>query len=224
MSWIRRGGILRIVILAGIGVPGLRTMAASARPKLTPSLDAKTFGKWYWEVKELVAFLREQGLSSTGLKADLTKRVREFLSTGDVAERRAAPGKGPRDSAIPGGLKLSTPVKNYNNDAATRSFFEKHLDGFRFNEYLRGFAKGISGQKITYGDLVEGWKKAEKKRSEGKQEIGKQFEYNQFTRDFFAANSGGSRKEMMEAWRTIRNCEGPNTYKEFARRNKRKRS
>lgn len=129
------------MILAGIGVPGLRTMAASARPKLTPSLDAKTFGKWYWEVKELVAFLREQGLSSTGLKADLTKRVREFLSTGDVAERRAAPGKGPRDSAIPGGLKLSTPVKNYNNDAATRSFFEKHLDGFRFNEYLRGFAR-----------------------------------------------------------------------------------
>ena len=90
-------------------------------------------------------------------------------------------------------------MQNYNNDAATRSFFEKHLDGFRFNEYLRGFAKGISGQKITYGDLVEGWKKAEKKRSEGKQEIGKQFEYNQFTRDFFAANSGGSRKEMMEA-------------------------
>ena len=164
----------------------------------------KLLGSGTGEVKELVAFLREQGLSSTGLKADLTKRVREFLSTGDVAERRAAPGKGPRDSAIPGGLKLSTPVQNYNNDAATRSFFEKHLDGFRFNEYLRGFAKGISGQKITYGDLVEGWKKAEKKRSEGKQEIGKQFEYNQFTRDFFAANSGGSRKEMMEAWRTIR--------------------
>lgn len=195
---------------AGVGaVPGLRTMAASPgkRPKLTPKLDSKAFGKWYWEVKELAAFLREQGLPSSGLKADLTQRVSEFLRTGRVAERRATSGKGARDSAIPGGLKPSTPVMNYNNDAVTRSFFQKHCgEGFRFNEYLRGFAKGIpEGEEgITYGDLVEGWKKAEKKRSEGKQEIGKQFEYNQFTRDFFAANPGSSRSEMMEAWRAIR--------------------
>ena len=79
------------------------------------------------------------------------------------------------------------------------------MDGFRFNEYLRGFAKGVpDGKKFTYGDLVEGWKKAELQRSKGKQEIGKQFEYNQFTRDFFAANKGGSRCEMMEAWREVR--------------------
>ena len=68
----------------------------------------KVFGKWYWEVKELAAFLREQGLSSSGLKADLTQRVSDFLRTGRVAERRVAAGKGPRDSAIPGGLKVST--------------------------------------------------------------------------------------------------------------------
>ena len=116
-------------------------------------------------MKELAAFLREQGLSSSGLKADLTQRVSDFLRTGRVAERRVAAGKGPRDSAIPGGLKVSTPVENYNNDAATRSFFEKHLEGFRFNEYLRSFSKGVpEGQKLTYGDLIEGWKKAEKDR------------------------------------------------------------
>ena len=60
---------------------------------------------------------------------------------------------------------MSTPVENYNNDAATRSFFEKHVEGFRFNEYLRSFSKGVpEGQKLTYGDLIEGWKKAEKDR------------------------------------------------------------
>ncbi|CAK9018598.1 unnamed protein product [Durusdinium trenchii] len=222
MSWAKSGRLLRLAVLAGFGaLPGFRSMAVAPekRPKLSPKLDSKVFSAWYWEVKELAAFLREQGLPSSGLKADLTQRVSEFLQKGRVTERRAAPGAiGLRDSAIPGGLKLNTPVKNYNNDAITRTFFEKHLDGFRFNEYLRGFAKGIpEGQKLTYGDLVEGWKEAEKKRSQGKQEIGKQFEYNQFTRDFFTANPGSSRKEMMDAWRTIRNCAGPNTYKEFAR-------
>ena len=42
------------------------------RPQLTSKLDAKTFGKWYWEVKELGAFLRSEGLPSSGLKADLS--------------------------------------------------------------------------------------------------------------------------------------------------------
>ena len=44
----------------------------------------------------------------------------------------------------------------------------------------------------------------QEERRQGKQEIGKQFEYNQFTRDYFAANPGGSRKEMMDAWKTVR--------------------
>ncbi|CAJ1408776.1 unnamed protein product [Effrenium voratum] len=202
-----------------LGVMAAATSMPGKRPELTPRLSAKVFGECYWEVKELAAFCRSQGLPASGLKADLTKRVKDFLG-GKCPERVSKVTKADRDSVVAGGLKLSTPVQNYNNDAATRSFFQKHCgQDFRFNEYLRSFAKGTQ-EGLTYRDLVEGWKDAEQKRREGKQEIGKQFEYNQFTRDFFAANPGASRADMMEAWRTVRSYQGPNTYKEFRKLSK----
>ncbi len=137
----------------------------SKRPELTPKLDPGVFAKCYWEVKELAAFCRDNSLSTSGLKAELTQRVKDFLSGSGHAKKTVskAGSQGPRDSAVPGGLKLSTLVKNYNNDAITRSFFQKHCgQAFRFNEYLRQFSKGVpAGQQITYGDLVKGWKDAE---------------------------------------------------------------
>ncbi|CAJ1408778.1 unnamed protein product [Effrenium voratum] len=175
------------------------TSMPGKRPELTPRMSAKVFGECYWEVKELAAFCCSQGLPASGLKADLTKRVKDFLG-GKCPERVSKVTKADRDSVVAGGLKLSTP-------------------DFRFNEYLRSFAKGTQ-EGLTYRDLVEGWKDAEQKRREGKQEIGKQFEYNQFTRDFFAANPGASRADMMEAWRTVRSYQGPNTYKEFRKLSK----
>ena len=179
----------------------------SKRPNLTAKLDPKVFGNCYWEVKELAAFCREQGLSTSGVKADLTQRIKDFLS--GHLQKTAAKAKrnsGPRDSSVAGGLKLTTPVQNYNSDAITRDFFRKHCGkDFRFNEYLRSFSKGVPGGKeLTYGDLIKGWRDAEDQRSQGKQQIGKQFEYNQFTRDFYSANPGGGRDEMMNAWRTVR--------------------
>ncbi|CAE7793869.1 unnamed protein product [Symbiodinium sp. CCMP2456] len=206
-----------------MAVVGARAAAAKPlkRPDLKPGLDVDVFKACYWEVKELAAFCREHGLSTSGVKADVTQRVETYLRTGKRATepdvKSSSHLTGARDSALPGGLKLTTPVCNYKNDAATRAFFQQHCGaGFRFNEYLRGFAKGVpEGQDLTYGDLVQGWKEAEGERKEGKTAIGKQFEYNQFTRDFFAANAGGSREEMMEAWRAVRSYQGPNTYEEF---------
>ncbi|CAJ1399470.1 unnamed protein product [Effrenium voratum] len=196
------------------------TSMPGKRPALTPKLSAKVFGECYWEVKELAAFCRHQGLPASGLKADLTKRVKDFLGGKRPKASSAKVTKAARDSVAVGGLKLSTPVRNYNSDQATRGFFQKHCgEGFRFNEYLRGFAKGAQ-EGLTYRDLVKGWKDAEQKRREGQQAIGKQFEYNQFTRDFFAAKPGASRADMMEAWRTVRSYRGPNTYKEFRKLSK----
>ncbi|CAE7793818.1 unnamed protein product [Symbiodinium sp. CCMP2456] len=205
----------------------MKSDAPLKRPKLTAKLDAKTFGRCYWEVKELTDFCREQGLSVTGLKADKARRVEIFLQSGrKEASSPRSSSSGSRDSALPGGITLKTPVRNYNNDAITRTFFQKHCgEGFRFNDYLRGFAKAVpKGKPVTYGDLVNGWKAAEDKRAHGMTRIGKQFEYNQFARDFFAANASSGRQDMMSAWKTVRSFQGPNTYKEYKKLQKRKAS
>eukprot|EP00440_Ansanella_granifera_P029631 gb/GFBE01032185.1/.p1 GENE.gb/GFBE01032185.1/~~gb/GFBE01032185.1/.p1 ORF type:complete len:219 (+),score=38.51 gb/GFBE01032185.1/:1-657(+) len=192
-----------------------------ARPKLTKSLSPKVFQHCYWEVAELSAFCRKHSLPSSGLKAQLAQRIIAFLKTGRASSTGTSKAQTscqePRDSSVAGGLKPSTPVKNYKNDVATRDFFKRHCGSkFRFNEYLRAFAKGTpNGKRFTYGDLIRGWQKAENQRRVGKQKIGKQFEYNQFTRDFFAANPGGTRRTMMKAWRTVRSYLGPNTYSEY---------
>lgn len=185
---------------------------------MTPSLDANVFINCYWDRKELAEFCRQQGLSTAGLKADVTQRIAEFLRSGTTSTpTEVQKPKGLPDSTT--GLRLDTAVKHYKNDAVTREFFQRHCGtGFRFNDYLRQFAKGVpKGKSLTYGDLVQGWHEAEEVRKQGGKKIGKQFEYNQFSRDFFSANSGKSKQDMIDAWNIVREYQGPNTYAFYLR-------
>ena len=49
----------------------------------------------------------------------------EYLQTGKASSAKKGASRGARDSEVSGGLKLDTPVKNYNNDA-TRSGSTSH--------------------------------------------------------------------------------------------------
>ena len=42
------------------------------------------------------------------------------------------------------------------------------------------------------------------KMSKSKRKIGNQFEYNQFTRDFFATNPGLTRQDCLKCWKRVR--------------------
>lgn len=55
----------------------------SGRPILSIELDKETFLQYYYLKEELITFCRENGLSTTGGKQDITKRVAFFLSTGE---------------------------------------------------------------------------------------------------------------------------------------------
>lgn len=184
------------------------------KPKLTAYLDFKLFKNYYWDKKDLVSFCSNNGLSTYGGKIDLTNKIEHFLRTGQATSfakiRRI--GKWDSDTTI----TKETPVINYKNDAKTRIFFEKAIGShFHFNEYLRKFAKNCNkALKITYGDLVKGWIKVEQEKQNPsyKSTIGKQFEFNQFQRDFYAKEKGKTRRELTEAWRLVRSVSGPNTY------------
>lgn len=58
-------------------------------------------------------------------------------------------------------------------------------------------------------------KRKEKKIHPIKKQIGSQFEYNQFTRDYFAdpKNKDKNREDAIEAWNTIKVLPGSNKYK-----------
>ncbi len=184
------------------------------RPSLTALLDPESFKNYYWDKKELVSFCSANGLSILGGKPDLVNRIECFLQTG----QKIAPTKVKRIGGLDSENEITqeTPVINYKNDAKTRTFFEKKIGKhFRFNSYLRQFAK-ISNEdsNLTYGDLVKGWIKAEEQRKNPsyKSTIDQQFEFNQFQRDFYAKEKGKTRKELIEAWQVIRSVSGLNTY------------
>ncbi len=189
------------------------------RPEiLTTAIDPETFKKFYWDKKELVAFCSAHGLPSSGGKIELTDRIELFLKTGKIpAPKIEAKRQGSWDSERQ--ITRSTRVVNYKNDASTRIFFEKEIGkNFRFNAYLRQFAKSNNAASgLTYGDLVDGWIKAEieKQNSKTKKAIDPQFQFNQFQRDFYAAEKGKSRDKMVAAWNLVRSAPGEATYEHY---------
>ena len=188
------------------------------RPKLTGSINVEVFKMFYWDKLELIEFCKLNGLLSKGGKLELSQRVEYFLSTGrieETAEKIKRFGKWDSDQII----TKSIPVINYKNDSKTKLFFVENIgSNFHFNSYLRNFAKTTNMDgTITYGDLIEGWLKAEvcKKSLQQKSPIEKQFQFNIFQRDFYTAEKGKTRKQMIDAWKMVRSVSGPATYAHY---------
>lgn len=54
------------------------------RPELNKKLDAATFRSFYYLKQELADFCKENGLLTSGSKAELTDRIAYFFDTGKV--------------------------------------------------------------------------------------------------------------------------------------------
>jgi hypothetical protein len=67
--------------------------------------------------------------------------------------------------------------------------------------------------KKTYQEAVNEWLRIEKDKKSGKkQKISTQFEYNQYTRDFFNANPNRSRIDAINCWKYKKGLPGSNKY------------
>jgi hypothetical protein len=180
------------------------------RPPLTPSIDLNVFSDFYWLKSELIKFCRQHQLGSSGSKNELADRIKIFLSKGVKTKAISQKKNKLRDSVKP--ITRNTLVVNYKNDAVTREFFINQIGTrFRFNSYLRQYMdKNYIKSGMTYGDLVEGWLRAE---SSGEiKEISTQFEYNRFIRDYFANEKSKSLADAIRAWKIIKRTPGKNTY------------
>lgn len=185
------------------------------RPELATSMSVQDFRDYYWLKEELQIFCRENGISASGSKMEISDRIEGFLRTG-LPENPLRKTKVKRNTKLNADLSLDTVItENHRCSQEVRAFFKTIIPKFHFSTYIQNFFKNNIGK--TYRDAVEAWHKEEerKKTPRYRKAIAPQFEYNQFIRDFFAdpVNRGKSREAALEAWKEVKKRPGSRKYK-----------
>ncbi len=186
------------------------------RPKLDKSINICDFSDFYWMKAELQEFCRKMGLSTYGGKIEITERIKIFLKTGNRVTAPPIVNKSKLANENYGSLSLNTIVKeNFRFTREIRNFFETEAGNqFHFSVTLQRFIKENPG--ITFQQIINEWnRQREKGETGGKKKIDPQFEYNQFTRDYFtdSKNVSKTRKDCILAWKEIRSKRGERKYK-----------
>ena len=178
------------------------------RPKPDKETNSVAFRSFYYLKRELANFCRENGLPASGSKAELTDRIAYFLDTGSVlnptAERKTAVNIGTlaEDTVIEPNIVCSEKHRVF--------FREKIGKGFSFNVPFQKWLKANAGK--TYGDAIRAYYRISEEKKKGKTEIGRQFEYNTYIRDFFADNPGKKLHDAIVCWNYKKSLPGCHCY------------
>lgn len=178
-------------------------------PKLTRDLSPEEFTEYYFLKEELKDFCRSEGLKVSGSKGDLEKRIVHYLETGeelsqDIVERK--PASTSEEIALDSRLG-----ENFKCSEDKREFFESHIGkGFKFKVKFQKWLKANPDK--TYRDAIDAY--FELQNSKEKTEIGKQFQYNQYIRDFFENNEGKSLDDAIKCWKYKKSLKGHNRYED----------
>ncbi|MBB5055834.1 hypothetical protein HDF16_000503 [Granulicella aggregans] len=171
-------------------------MQSATRPRLTDALTSEDFLAWYWLKEELIAFAREHGISTVGLKREVEARIAAYLS-GAIPSRHTATPK--RPGSMPAEFALDTVIgEGWRCGPILGRFFRQELgSGFHFNAEIRDFihngtGKTLAEAAICYQNSVTPGHK--------RPAIPEQLEYNRHFREFFAAHPGATRVQAIAAW------------------------
>lgn len=186
------------------------------RPSLNKDLNVDVFRDFYWLKEELQTFCRENGISASGSKLEITDRIAIFLETGKIHNPMRRRSSSPKENQIEE-LSLDTVItENHRCSQVVRAFFKSVIPKFHFSTYIQNYFKESVGK--TYRDAVDAWYEEEERKKDPsyQKQIGAQFEYNQFTRDYFSdpRNKDKNREDAIEAWNAIKVLPGSNKYKE----------
>jgi len=184
------------------------------RPNLTKNISLESFKDYYWLKEELQFFCRENEISASGSKVEISDRVELFLRTGEIKKPTRKSNK-KTELQVDLSLSLDTIItEDHRCSQQVRAFFKTIIPKFIFSTYIQNYFKTNVGK--TYSDVVIAWHEEEKRKKDPsfKKVIAPQFEYNQFVRDFFAdpKNQGKSRDETIEAWNELKKKPGSNKY------------
>ena len=186
------------------------------RPEIGQCASGAAFRRWYWLKSELVAFAREHGLRVSGGKDALADRIAHYLDTGDRAgagePRRPRPGS--TFNWATATLTLDTVITDsFTNGPNLRAFMKRHAGpSFRSSIEFMQWARDNVGK--TLADAVAEWRRIEARRKAGhKAPIPAHNQFNQYVRDYFADNPGGSMATARRLWAVKRRRPGDNRYR-----------
>ena len=182
----------------------------NARPELNNVLDGKTFLKWYWLKEELVSFCKANDLPAAGSKTELTERIAHFLDTGKVLTVSRIKRASNKVTAI----TLDSLIEpDFVCSEVHRAFFKEQIGtSFSFNVAFQKWLKTNTGK--TYKEAVSAYYEILENKKKNKTVIDKQFEYNTYVRDFFAANKGLSLDDAIKCWNYKKSMPGHNRYED----------
>ncbi len=175
--------------------------------ELTRNLSPDEFRQYYFLKEELKGFCRAEGLKVSGSKQDLENRIIHYLSTGEkLNESSIKQASTEALSEITLDSKLG---KNFKCSEDKREFFEKEIGcSFKFKVKFQKWLK--SNPDKTYRDAIDAYHEIQ--NSKEKTVIDKQFQYNQYIRDFFENNEGKSLDDAIKCWKYKKSLKGHNRY------------
>lgn len=169
------------------------------RPEIASITSGAEIRRWYWSKAELVSHARVLGVRSTGGKFLILDRIAHVLDTGETAF--------PGDVAHRPKSKFdwhSEPLDDdtiitdsYKNTQNVRRYFKSRLgEGFKFNIAFMEWMRANTGK--TLADACAAFPASQSKP--GETQIKDHNQFNQYTRDFLAANPGLGMDDVRRVW------------------------
>ena len=164
------------------------------KPELNNKISLQDFKDFYWLKAELISFCKENNINRSGGKIEITNRIIYFIETGKNLGKTKINTQKPKSNFNWNLEKLSCETvitDNYKNTETVRQFFTAEIGKhFKFNVLFINWMKQNIGK--TLKDAIEEWNRIYilKKDKNHKSEIGVQFEYNTYIRDFLADKIG----------------------------------
>jgi len=186
------------------------------KPKLNNKISLQDFKDFYWLKAELVSFCKENNINRSGGKIEITNRIIYFIETGKNLGKTKINAQKSKSNFNWNIEKLSCETvitDNYKNTENVRQFFTVEIGKhFKFNVLFIHWIKQNIGK--TLKDAIEEWNRIYilKKDKNYKSEIGIQFEYNTYIRDFLEDNPKMSIRDAKKYWMLKREIRGSMKY------------
>lgn len=191
----------------------------SNKDKLTKDLTEKEFKEYYFLKEELKDFCKKEGLKISGNKNQLEERIIYYLNTGKSLDESKAKKKTNQTK--------NTAKHENNSDMQEITLDSKLGDNFKCSEDKREFFEKEIGKRFKFKVKFQKWLKANPDKtyreaidayydiqnSKEKTNIGNQFQYNQYIRDFFEDNKDKKLEDAIKCWNYKKSLKGHNKYK-----------
>lgn len=131
------------------------------RPYLTKEISVKEFKDYYWLKEELQLFCRENDISASGSKVEISDRIEIFLQTGEI-KKTIRKSRGNKVEKNKSKLSLDTVItENHRCSQDVRAYFKTLIPKFHFSTFIQNYFKNNIGK--TYRDVIDAWHEEEER-------------------------------------------------------------